>query len=114
MALQPAARRVQVPVKAAKGPLLLSDAVLSVLSKRADVLSAFPFMRLSVPGAPSGCSRCNRAAANRHASASEYERVKSGLTTLQAERITQLKSLLNASVIVFFRTTPRGTVKHVL
>lgn len=71
-------------------------------------------MRLSVPGAAGGCSRCNRKAADRHASTSEYERVKSALTTLQAERITQLKTLLNSPVIIFFRTTPKGAVKHTL
>lgn len=114
MALQPLPRRAGIPVRAVSAPLLLSDAVLTVLGKRADILSEFPFFRLSLPGMVGGCSRCNRNAQNRHASSSEYERVKSALGTLQPERIARLKTLLNTAVVIYFLTGPKGAIKRSL
>lgn len=104
----------QTPLRAAKGPMVLSDAVLASIGRRADVLSEFPFIRISTPNRGGGCSKCNRSAANRHANASEYERVKSGIVALPAERLARLKALLKVDSLLFFQNTPRGAAKRVL
>lgn len=94
--------------------MVLSDAVIASLGRRADVLSEFPFMRVSTPDRGGGCKKCNRTASDRHANATEYERVKTAIMALQPERLARLKAILKVQTFLFFQNTSRGAAKRVI
>lgn len=93
---------------AAPAPLIvtLSDDVLSALSRRGDVISQFPFMRISKPKG-SGC-KCNMNSESRSALKGEYMRVKNAIMSLSPEKRVQFKTLIKAGSAVLFVSTPNG------
>jgi hypothetical protein len=89
--------------------LLLNDDTIIALSRRADIVSEFPWFRLQVAKAPSGC-RCNRSAAARHSVLEATHRVKLTLTALAADQLHRLKVKLGVEKLEFFTRQGRRII----
>lgn len=88
--------------------LTISDSVLSALSRRADVIREFPFVKLNLP-ASKGC-KCRQAPGARDALTREFERVKQTINNLPADRLARFKAILGANQLTMYIRGPKGVV----
>lgn len=88
--------------------LTVSDSVLSALSRRADVIREFPFVRINLP-VKKGC-KCKQAPGEREALTREFERIKNTINNLPQDKLNRLKVILGTQQLVMFIRGPKGVV----
>ena len=92
--------------------MLGNDALVN-MRYRADIVSEFPFFRVSIPPEPSRCGSCKKKDAP---SRQNYEIVVNGLKNailaLPAERLARFKALLGVDRLVLYARGARGVEKH--
>jgi hypothetical protein len=81
--------------------IVLTDDLLQTLSKRADILRIFPYMRLNLPTPRGGC-KCNRKAVDRQLIAKEMSRVKGTLARMDEGTLNRLKAILNTKTATLY------------
>ncbi len=104
----------QVPLAGARstGQLIISDAILEMFSRRADVVREFPFVSIKKP-AKSGC-RCKQAPGEGHLIAKEMERIKQTIANQPLDRLARFKAILGVREIALWVRGPKGSQKRIL
>ena len=107
----------QQPPKSLGGQLILSDNVVEALSKRPDLVSAFPFMRLNLSQGPKKQSkpcRCHHRTPEQAEMSSELVRVKQAIIGMTQDQLKQLKNTLAVKEVIAYIKTPNGIQKQVV
>ena len=105
--------RPQVPLtsRRTRGKLPLTDAILLSLSKRSDIISKFPFFRITGKIATGTCGGCD-GGGKRSKRMEELTRVKTAIVGLPQGQKDLLKAILKAETITLYLPSANGTISH--
>jgi hypothetical protein len=81
------------------------------LSKRSDIISKFPFFRLSGKIATGTCGGCG-GGAKRNKRLEELARVKAAIVGLPQGQKDLLKAILKADTVTLYLPSANGTISH--
>lgn len=93
----------------ARGKLVLTDAILVALSKRSDIVSAFPFFRLAKKAFKGSCGGCG-GQATRSQRIEELSKLKATLAGLDEGQKELLKNILKAEQVTMHLPHPIGSI----
>ena len=93
--------------------MTLSDAVISALVHRQDILREFPSLKVQVKEVRGRGCRCH-GGVQRVIIATEYDRIRGVLLGMSQEAKNRFKALLRVGNITLFLRGPGGVVKHTI